>query len=334
MFSKAAALGIGYHGHCSRQNRERSMRMRVFLIFLACLISSCSSEDSGPSFPPGPSGEVIISSPTNTGTYTTFQDTIDLSGSRSPYISAVTWEDTSTGAAGTGGVWSSTHWCWFFGYFECTDYYWYASVPLQEGENLIKIYGDGTWADSITVTKVPSFGVSGTVAYNGTGQLNIKLTLVDIANASSLFTAYTDTAGLYRFTFIPAGTYTLTPEDPCYTFTPPNLPVTGTNTDIIGQNFAINAKQGATISGRLTYVIDGAGVWGAAITLADTLTSAITGTVSSNPKGYYTFTCIPDGSYAITPSMWPLSFNPGSKSVTVTGGADVPGQDFQAVFVP
>lgn len=306
------------------------MRTRIFLIFLACLISSCSSEDSGPSFPPGPSGEVIISSPTNTGTYTTFQDTVDLSGSRSSSISEVTWEDTSTGATGTGGIWSRTDWCWFFGYYECTNYYWYASVPLQEGENLIKIYGNGTWADSITVTKAPSFGLSGTVAYNGTGQLALKLTLVDTANASSLYTAYTDTTGFYRFTFIPAGTYELTPVDSCYTFSPGSRGVTGTNTDIIGQNFDITAKPAATISGRLTYAIGGAGVWSAFVTLS----SATTSTVSSNPNGYYTFECIPDGSYTITPSMSLLSFTPVSRSVTVTGGADVPGQDFQAGFVP
>jgi len=312
------------------------MRTRLFFIFLVCLINSCSSiENSGPSFPPFPSGHVIITSPATTGTYTTFQDTVDLSGSRSSSVLAVSWEDTATGATGAGSVWSRTDWCWFFGYyFECTDYYWYASVPLQEGENLIKIYGDGTWADSITVTKAPSFGLSGTVAYGGTGRLNIKLTLADAANSPSLYTAYTDTAGSYRFTFIPAGTYTLTPDVPCYTFTPPTRTLTGTNADSSGQDFAIDAKPGATVSGRLTYAVGGAGVYGSAITLAETLTSAITGTVFSSPNGYYTFECVPDGSYTITPSSSLLSFSPGGRNVTVTGGTDAPGQDFQAGFVP
>ena len=310
------------------------MRTRIFLIFLVCLISSCSSENSGPSFPPFPSGEVVISSPTSNDTYTTFQDVVNLSGIRNSSISAVTWEDTSTGATGTGSVDSRPDLCCFFdACWECIDYYWYANVPLQEGKNLIKIYGNGSWADSITVTKAPSFGLSGTVAYSGTGQLNIKLTLVDTTNPSSLYTAYTGTTGLYRFTFIPAGTYTLMPKDPCYTFTPQNLSITGTNTDIIGKDFVINAKTTATISGRITYAIGGAGVYGASVTLS----SATTSTVSSNPDGYYTFTCVRDGSYVLTPASGPLGphvFTPPNTSVTVVGGNDVPGQDFQASFAP
>ena len=71
-----------------------------------------------------------------------------------------------------------------------------------------------------------------------------------------------------------------------------------------------------------------------ALTLAETLTSAITGTVFSSPNGYYTFECVPDGSYTITPSSSLLSFSPGGRGVTVTGGTDAPGQDFQASFVP
>jgi hypothetical protein len=293
--------------------------MRISLLFLVCLISSCSSGDSGPSDPSSPNGQVNISSPTNTGTYATFRDTVDLSGIRSPYSGAVTWEDMSTGTTGTGYAWSYTDLCCFFSScWECTNYCWNASVPLQEGENLIKVYGGGMWADSITVTKTPSFRVSGTVAYGGTGQLNIKITLIDTSNASSLYTAYTDTTGFYHFALIPAGTYTLMPDDLCYTFTPPNFLVTGTNTDMNGQNFYINAKPAATISGRLTY--------GAFVSLS----SATTATVSSNPNGYYSFECIPDGSYTITPSKSLWSFNPVSRNVTVTGGADVPEQDFQS----
>jgi hypothetical protein len=304
------------------------MRIPIVLMVLACSLSSCSSEDPAqPSISPYPSHQAIINSPTSTGTYTTYQSTVNLSGPRDPVISAVTWEDTSTGGTGSGTVDSYWHQCCFlFTCWDCLYYYWYAlDVPLQDGENSIKIYGNGTWADSIAVTKIPSFSLSGSVTYGDTGQPGVELALVDTANSSHEYTTHTDASGLYSFAFIPSATYTLLITNPCYSFTPSNVLIAGTTNDIRVQNFIITAKSAATLSGRITWLNGGAGVYAATVTLS----TAPTTTVLSERDGNYAFSCIEDGSYVITPSLAFLTFDPGSVTVTVTGGADVSGLNFQ-----
>jgi hypothetical protein len=304
----------------------KSMKRVILLIFLACFISSCENEPATPDVPPYPDGRAFIDFPTSDETYSTFASTVYLSGWRASDISEVTWANTSSGAFGSGivGSYMSTC-CFLFTCWDCMHYYWYAlDLPLQDGENMIKIYGNGSWADSIAVTKIASFGLSGTVTNAGTGQLGVKLSLVDTTNAS--YTAYTDVNGFYSFEFIPSGTYTLTITDPCYTFTPPGILITGTTSGINGQDFVINTKSAATISGRISFLQGGTGVYGASVTLS----SATTSTVLSNPAGDYVFTCVQDGSYVITPSYYYFStFTPGSVNVTVIGGADISSQNFQ-----
>jgi len=303
------------------------MKRMLLLIFLACSISNCETEPAAPYVPPYPDGQAVIDSPTSDDTYSTFDSTVNLSGPRDSGISEVTWANTSSGASGSGivGSYMSTC-CFLFACWDCMYYYWYApALPLQDGENMIKIYGNGSWADSITVTKIASFSISGAVTNAGTGRLGIELSLFDNENSSSVYTAYTDVNGFYSFEFIPSGTYTLTITDPCYTFAPSSLLITGTTSGINGQDFAINTKSAATISGRITYLNGGTGVYGAYVTMS----GASTSTVASNLEGDYAFTCVQDGSYVITPSRYPLTFTPGSVNVTVTGGADVSSQDFQ-----
>ena len=303
------------------------MKRTILLIFLACSLNSCDKEHAAPYVSPYPDSRAVIEFPTSDDTYSTFDSTVNLSGPRWSQISVVSWENTSTGTTGSGMVDSfMTLCCFATTCWDCMNYRWYAhALPLQDGENMIKIYGNGSWADAITVTKIASFSISGAVTNAGTGQLGIELSLFDNENPPCVYTAYTDVNGFYSFEFIPSGTYTLTITDPCYTFTPSSLPITGTSIGINGQDFAINTKPAATISGRIMFVNGGTGVYGASVTLSGATTSL----VLSNSNGDYALTCVQDGSYVITPSYYSFTFTPGSVNVTVTGGADVSSQNFQ-----
>lgn len=313
------------------------MRTRFLPVLLVCLSSGCGKQDSVPPPPSGPSGEVLVDSPTSSGTYTVYRDTVELSGTRRAWVSSVTWKNTSTGEVGAGKVINSIQQCWSLGYvYECTVYLWSASVPLQLGDNPIEINGDGVLADSIAVTRAPSFGLSGTVAFNGAGQFNIMLALRDPAGVSSPQFSYSDGSGSYRFSYVPAGTYTLAPSDPCYTFSPASRSVTGSGADISGMDFALDAKPGATVSGRLTWATNGSGIGGVPVSRSHAGIAVNATTVVSRFDGYFTFTCVPDGFYVITPDLsglvGPSSFTPPNRSVAVVNATDVTGQDFQGAF--
>lgn len=312
------------------------MKKHILLASLFCLLISCTGKDDQPIPYTGPTGDVVITDPTSDDSYTTLSDKVTLLGSRRPSVSSVDWSNLSTNATGTGMVLDYPDECFFFGFYPCTKYYWGATIPLQHGENVIKIFANGSWADSITVTRTPAFDVSGAITFNGAGQLNIKATLVDAADPARTFTAYTDQAGSYRFTLITAGTYSLTPADACYTFSPACRDVTVLSADTGSMDFSIVAKPYATVSGRVTWTSTGSGAYGAAVKLTSQTTLAEAGTATANPDGFFTFTCVPDGLYsvAVIPGFQGLTLagTPASISVEVSG-QDRTNIDFQASLV-
>lgn len=307
------------------------MRKQLCLTIIL-LLAGCGGGGSGGSGydPSQPSGTLSIDQPTTGGTYTTFTDSVDLSGWRDPAISAVTWENLSSGAAGTGGVGSRDDICCFFSTcWDCVKYYWLAGpVPLQDGENRIRVFGDGVYADAISVTKAPSLEFSGYVRSSGVGQLNVELDLVSTTDPATRYTTYTDNAGFYRFRFVPPATYTMQPVDrnfvvdPCFTFMPASVEVAASTVT----DFSLDRTM-ATISGRVVDVLTGTGLMLATLTLADTTNPALK-QVSTNPEGYFTFTCVPGGQYGITPSSLFGSFDPTMREVTIIEGLDLTSQDF------
>ncbi len=284
--------------------------------------------------PSQPTGELRIHEPTTEPTYTTFQGSLNFSGTRSAAITEVTWANLSTGAAGQGAILDYPDTCCIlFTCWDCVSYLWGApAVPLQEGENQIRIYGNGKYAAGIQVTLAPSLDLSGYVRFNGRGEFNIKLTLTSTTNSAASFSTYTDSAGHYRFRYIPADTYRLQPEDenfvsaPCISFTPASSEVAASGTF----DFAA-ARTLATLSGAVTDAAAGYGVF-AVVTLSDATGPALAQR-STNPLGNYAFTCVPDGSYTLTPAADPffryVGYTPSARSVTLVGGADALGQDFQ-----
>jgi hypothetical protein len=179
-----------------------------------------------------------------------------------------------------------------------------ASVTLS-GADVVRSFTSVTAAVTYTI----SGAVSGDVADG---------VLVTLSGASS-GTVTTSGGGLYAFSGLLPGSYTVTPSRAGYTFSPASLSPTITNASLASQNFAATAITYA-ISGQVT----GAGVTAVTVSLSGDATQSTT----TDGTGHYTFS-VHAGSYTVTPTKAGYSFTPASRSVPVTS-ADATGQDFAA----
>jgi len=136
-------------------------------------------------------------------------------------------------------------------------------------------------------------------------------------------TTTTDASGAYEFLGMPDGHYTVTPSlDGGWAFTPDSLAVTVSGADEPGQDFV---EAGAfAISGHVT------GDVAAGVTV--TLSGDGTGSTLTDQAGAYAFTALPNGNYAVTPTLAGYAFAPPSTEVAVNG-ADRTGRDFTASLV-
>jgi uncharacterized repeat protein (TIGR02543 family) len=168
-------------------------------------------------------------------------------------------------------------------------------------------------------TAIPpgTYAISGTVS--GDAQTGVTLTLTGDASATT--TSGAD--GTYTFPNLADGSYAVTPTLAGHTFNPSSRSVTVSGANQPGQNFVATAVTPGT------YAISGtvSGDAQAGVTL--TLAGAASATTTSGADGTYTFSNLADGSYAVTPTLAGHTFNPSSRSVTVSG-ANQPGQDFVA----
>ena len=153
-------------------------------------------------------------------------------------------------------------------------------------------------------------------------------------------TAVTDASGAYSFTGLPAGSYTLTPSLPGYTYNPTSQAVVITNANAT-QNFtAASAIASYSISGTVSYTgAKPAGRVGLTVVPASCGGTgpcvAVAGTNIASPSpGTYTVRGLPPGSYIVRARMDYLgtyaanATSPYGFSSTVTvAAADVPGAD-------
>lgn len=100
---------------------------------------------------------------------------------------------------------------------------------------------------SFTTSTAPTYKISGTVT--GPYVEGVTVTLSGAANA----TAITNASGEYSFTNHPAGTYTVKPALPGYTFSPPEPTVDVTNADKVRSFTATSTKPSYSISGTVSY---------------------------------------------------------------------------------
>ncbi len=172
------------------------------------------------------------------------------------------------------------------------------------------VSGQDFFASALTV-------VSGTVS----GLVGQGVTMILSGAKSTTTTAYA--SGHYVFVGLTRGFYTVTPSLSGYEFDPPSRSVVLSGTDIGGQDFTASALPqviSGTVSGAtspgFTVTLTGAGF-----------------TTTTNGAGLYIFAGLANGTYIVTPSLPGYSFDPPSRTVTLSG-TDTAAQDFTASVLP
>ena len=162
---------------------------------------------------------------------------------------------------------------------------------------------------------VQTHTISGRVTLNGSGLAGVTVSL-----QGTSFSTVTGPDGSYALTGVPSGSYTIVPLLAGNLFTPANISVSVSNSDVSGQDLTATA-QTHSISGRVT--LNGSGLAGVAVSLQGTSSNSAT----TNSDGTYTFTGIQNGLYTVTPALAGYTFTPANRSVTINNG-DMTGEDF------
>jgi hypothetical protein len=148
-----------------------------------------------------------------------------------------------------------------------------------------------------------TFTLSGTISGAGGSGATVNLTGASTASVTA------NTSGVYSFSGLANGSYTVTPTKSGFAMTPTSLAVTISDANATA-NFSSSA-QTFTLSGTIT----GAGGSGATVNL----TGASTASVTANTSGVYTFTGLANGSYTVTPTKSGFLMTPTSQAVTING---------------
>ncbi|MBI5076189.1 MAG: carboxypeptidase regulatory-like domain-containing protein [Nitrospirae bacterium] len=174
-------------------------------------------------------------------------------------------------------------------------------------------------------TALPAiFSISGTVRVpggglgGGTPVAGVPVALTGAATANAI----TNALGVYTFTSLADGNYTVTPSQPGFVFTPVNRAVVINSANVTGRDFLRTVAAGTfSVSGTVT----SGGLPLSGVSIA--LTGAATANTTTNASGVYTFTGRANGNYTVTPSLAGFTFAPVNRAVVINN-ANVTGQDF------
>jgi hypothetical protein len=167
------------------------------------------------------------------------------------------------------------------------------------------------WVDVIYAT-ASSYSIGGVLSGAGASGATVKL-----SGASSASTTV-DASGSYRFTGLTNGTYTVTPSQTGYSFSPASQTVTISGAHNLAVNFT---------SGVPAYTVSGTVTGGTGISVS--LSGSTTASTTTDSSGNYTFSSVPNGTYTVTPSGAGYAISPINQSVTVNG-ANLTGINFAA----
>lgn len=201
----------------------------------------------------------------------------------------------------------------------------YTITPNRSGysfnpSNLtVNISGADVSNQNFTATLLNIFSISGTITSGGTPIEGVSVVLTGPVSAE----VTTNASGLFTFSNLPNGTYTITPSHQNYNFSPLNRTVTINGSNVIGQIF-IGTLITRSISGTITTTT------GPLAGVAVFLTGPVNRTVTTNNSGVYNFTGLLNGNYVVTPVLTGYSFTPTTANVIVNN-ADVTGINFSAV---
>ena len=248
-----------------------------------------------------PSQSVTVSGANKTANFTSAAQTFTLSGTISGAGGSgatvkLTGSATATVTANTSGVYTISG----------VPNGSYTVTPTKTGftytppNQAVTVSGANATAN---FSSVQTFTLSGTISGAGGSGAIVKLT------GSATATVIANTFGVYTFSGVPNGSYTVTPTKTGFTYTPPSQAV-----NVNGANKTANfssVAQTFTISGTIT----GTGGSGATVKLTGTSTA----TVTANSSGVYSFTGVKVGSYTVTPTKTGFTYTPSSRPVTING---------------
>jgi hypothetical protein len=299
----------------------RSVGALYVLLAVLFYIAGCSSDDDAP--PPGEAHSdrwISITSPSDTDYASTYCNDQTVrgdafisdsyyaccSGSATDTGVTVSWINLTTGISGAAS--QSVEYCWLgLGPLYVCEHTWSAVIPLVPGDNNIEVAaydpGGTGGTDTITINKPAwSYELSGTLSTNegiglGYFQSSVQVELTGAINYKSTPNSV-DPVGLYQFTCIPDGDYTITPVSNSfdYHFIPPSLNLTVAGSDISGLDFKSDAYM---VSGNITWSTSGEPR--SAVDVVINNTSNIFRTTKTDDQGNYQF-IVPNGTYTITPS--------------------------------
>lgn len=198
------------------------------------------------------------------------------------------------------------------------DTYWVQKLntPVAASGTSVTINDTAPVADryNLFICEIlPASSVSSTFTINGsitpapTGQ---GPTVTLSANGTTVATTTVNTSGSYSFAGVANGTYTVTPSQTGFAFSPASQNVT-----VNGANATLPPFTATQTAFSVTGTISGAS--GATVTLSQNGTAVAT--AIENAGGSYTFNNVTNGTYRVAPTLAGFSFSPVSQPVTVNG---------------
>jgi hypothetical protein len=170
-------------------------------------------------------------------------------------------------------------------------------------------------ATPVTVT----YSISGSITPTSSG-VGALMTLSGAATGSVTANANAN----YTFTGLNAGTYTITPSENGFSFTPGSRTVTISSTSATGVNFTAAVVASSSISGTISPASAGAG---AVVTLSPY------GYAVADSNGNFSFSSLPANTYALTVARTGFTFSPAQLPVVLNGTAST-GNNFSGSALP
>jgi probable HAF family extracellular repeat protein len=196
-------------------------------------------------------------------------------------------------------------------------------LGLNNKGQIVGWYADSSqnphWFTAIPGGK--TYSISGTIeGSKGSSLSGVAMTLSGTSSA----TTQTGSSGAYSFSGLSNGSYTITPSETGYVFSPASSKVSVNGKNVAGVNFTATAV--CSISGTVT--VGNNPFPGVTVTLSGAKKASAT----TNSNGAFSFAGLSNGSYTVTSGAAGYTFSPTSAKVVVNG-KNVSGINFTGTAV-